>query len=94
MPRCKYCGLDIVWGIDPDGEPVPMNARAPVYRIVGYTAGPGPTPVLHVEPTKLTADGTREAMLLHHYDCTEYQRTHHERTKKGGDDARTDRGTD
>lgn len=75
---CRYCGKAIVWGKTPDGRAVPLNPSAPVYRIVGYSAGPGPTPEIHVELCAKDPEGRREAMLLHHHDCREF----HERERR------------
>ena len=84
---CKYCGRPIVWAKTRGGKVVPLNPAAPTYEIVGYKAGPGPTPEMFVRLCEKMADGTRQAMLLHHYDCKEYQK---ERAKKGGKSERKD----
>ncbi len=36
---CKGCGRTIVWGVDGKGTRIPLDPRAPVYRMTGEFAG-------------------------------------------------------
>ena len=36
MNRCSGCGRTIIWGVDPDGQKIPLDASAPCYKVRGF----------------------------------------------------------
>ena len=48
MSECKGCGREIIWGQTPIGSMIPLDPRAPIYRILKRDAS-GTAQIKHVE---------------------------------------------
>lgn len=66
MATCKGCGKVIWWGVDPDGNTIPLDPTAPVYE-VGIEEALG---TRH----KVTRCDRRLVMVSHFATCPEANR--------------------
>lgn len=55
---CRLCGKPIVWATSPDGKRLPLDPRAPVYRVGADLAG------------TLTGTRDRDALVSHFATCS------------------------
>jgi len=64
VSACTSCGRRIVWGVKEDGTRIPLDPRAPVYRILG-TNGRGEA-LVELCPLERNL---RDAMVSHFATC-------------------------
>jgi len=52
--RCKFCGKKIVWSrnVDNNGQPIPLDPKAPVFRVIAYDDGKGKSSCYQVKEDK------------------------------------------
>lgn len=62
MSYCQGCGRVMAWGVTPDGKKIPLDPKAPVYRIIERRPIAGGQDEIIVE--RATA-----AMVNHHSTC-------------------------
>ena len=61
---CKGCGRPIVWAKDAAGKAIPLDPRAPVYRVLELEAG---IACRRLEPTEATAANPATAAMVSHF---------------------------